>query len=35
MESKVKSSKMKVHQPPDGTTGLVGQFHVYTYDVFH
>ena len=35
MESKVKSSKMKVHQPPDGTTGLDGQFHVYIYDVFH
>ena len=35
MESKVKSSKMKVHQPPDGTTGLDGHFHVHIYDVFH
>ena len=34
MESKVKASKMKVHQPPDGTTPDK-QFHVYTYDVFH
>ncbi len=35
MESKVKSSKMKVHMPPEGTTGLDGHFHVYIYDVFH
>ena len=35
MESKVKASKVKVHQPPDGTTGLDGQFHVYIYDVFN
>ena len=35
MESKVKSSKMKVHQAPEGTTGLDGHFHVYIYDVFH
>ena len=34
-EGKVKASKVKVHQPPDGTGGLDGQFHVYTYDVFH
>jgi len=32
---KVKASKVKVHQPPEGTTGLDGHFHVYTYDVFH
>ena len=35
MESKVKSSKMKVHQAPECTTGLDGHFHVYIYDVFH
>ena len=35
MESKVRASKLKVHQPPDGTGGVTGQFHVYTYDVFH
>jgi hypothetical protein len=34
-EGKVKASKMKVYQPPEGTTGLDGQFHVYTYDVFN
>ena len=34
MEGKVRASKLKVHQPPDGTGGLAGQFHVYTYDVF-
>jgi hypothetical protein len=32
---KVKASKVKVHQPPEGTTGLDGQYHVYVYDVFH
>ena len=30
---KVKASKVKVHQPPEGTTGLDGHFHVYIYDV--
>ena len=35
MESKIRASKLKVHQPPDGTGGLTGRFHVYTYDVFH
>ena len=35
MESKIRASKLKVHQPPDGTGGLAGQFHVYTYDVFN
>jgi hypothetical protein len=35
VESKVRASKLKVHQPPDGTGGLTGRFHVYTFDVFH
>lgn len=35
MEGKIKASKVKVHQPPEGTTGLDGQFHVYVYDVFN
>ena len=34
-EGKVKASKVKVHQPPEGTGGLDGHFHVYTYDVFN
>ena len=34
-EGKVKASKARVHQPPDGTGGLDGHFHVYVYDVFH
>jgi hypothetical protein len=34
-ESKVKAAKAKVHQPPEGTGGLDGHFHVFTYDVFH
>ena len=34
MEGKVRASKQKVHQPPDGTGGVTGQFHVYTFDVF-
>ena len=34
-EGKVKSAKVKVHQPPEGTGGLDGQFHVYVYDVFN
>ena len=34
-EGKVKASKVKVYSPPDGTAGLDGQFHVYTFDVFH
>ena len=34
-EGKVKASKVKVHQPPDGTAGLDGAFHVYIYDVFN
>ena len=35
MESKVRASKLKVHQPPDGTGGVTGHFHVYTFDVFN
>ena len=31
-EGKVKTAKVKVHQPPAGTTGLDGQFHVYVYN---
>lgn len=34
-EGKVKAAKVKVHQPPEGTGGLDGHFHVYVYDVFH
>ena len=34
-EGKVKASKVKVHQPPEGTGDLDGHFHVYTYDVFN
>ena len=34
-EGKVKASKVKVHQPPEGTSGLDGHFHVYIFDVFH
>jgi hypothetical protein len=32
---KVKASKVKVHQPPDSSTGLDGHFHVYVFDVFN
>lgn len=35
MEGKVKASKVRVHQPPEGTGGLDGHFHVYIYDVFN
>ena len=34
-EGKVKAAKVRVHQPPEGTAGLDGQFHVYTFDVFN
>jgi hypothetical protein len=34
-EGKVKAAKARVHQPPEGTTSLDGQFHVYTFDVFN
>jgi hypothetical protein len=30
----VKASKFRVHEPPEGTTGLDGKFYVYVYDVF-
>ena len=33
-EGKVKAAKVKVHQPPDGTSGLDGQFYVYTFDAY-
>jgi len=32
---KVKASKAKVHQPPEETSGMDGQFHVYVFDVFN
>jgi len=31
---KVKASKVKIHQPPEGIA-TDGHFHVYIYDVFH
>jgi hypothetical protein len=34
-EGKVKASKAKVHQPPDGAGGADGHYHVYVYDVFN
>lgn len=34
-EGKVKAAKIRVHQPPDGTGGLDGRFHVYIFDVFN
>ncbi len=34
-EGKVKASKVKVYQPPEGTGGLDGRFHVYVFDVFN
>jgi hypothetical protein len=34
-EGKIKAAKVKVHQPPAGTGGLDGHFHVYVFDVFH
>src|SRR5262245_32274217 len=35
MEGKVKASKVRVHQPPEGTGGLDSHFHVYVFDVFN
>ena len=32
---KVKAAKVRVHAPPEGTSGLDGHFHVYVYDVFN
>ena len=34
-QGKVKASKVKVFAPPEGTSGLDGQFHVYVFDVFN
>lgn len=34
MEGKVKASKVRIHQPPEGTAGD-GKFHVYVFDVFN
>jgi len=34
-EGKVKASKARVYQPPEGTGGLDGHFHVYILDVFN
>lgn len=34
-EGKVKASKVKVHEPPDGTGGIDGKYHVYVFDVFN
>ena len=34
-EGKVKASKVKVHQPPEGVRRRHGHFHVYIYDVFN
>ena len=34
-QGKVKASKVKVHEPPVGTSGVDGHFHVYVYDVFN
>lgn len=31
-EGKVKASKVRIHQPPEGTAGLDGQFHVYVFN---
>jgi hypothetical protein len=31
-EGKVKAAKAKVHQPPEGTGNVDGQFHVYIFD---
>ena len=33
--TKVKAAKVKVLQPPEGTSGLDGRLHVYTFDVFN
>src|SRR5262249_11866173 len=32
-EGKVKASKVKVHEPPEGTDGLDGRYHVYVFEV--
>jgi hypothetical protein len=33
--AKVKAAKVKVVQPPEGTGGLDGRFHVFIFDVFN
>ena len=33
--AKIKAAKVKVLQPPEGTSGLDGHFHVYIFDVFN
>jgi hypothetical protein len=33
--AKIKAAKVKVLQPPEGTSGLDGRFHVYVFDVFN
>ena len=34
-EGKVKASKVKVYEAPEGTGGIDGHFHVYVFDVFN
>jgi len=33
--AKIKAAKVKVLQPPEGTSGLDGRVHVYVFDVFN
>ena len=33
--AKIKAAKARVLQPPEGTSGLDGRFHVYVFDVFN
>ena len=33
--AKIKAAKVKVLQPPEGTSGLDGRFYVYVFDVFN
>jgi hypothetical protein len=33
--AKIKAAKVKVLQPPEGTSGLDGHVHVYIFDVFN
>ena len=33
--AKIKAAKVKALQPPEGTSGLDGRFHVYVFDVFN
>ena len=34
-QGKVKASKVKVYDAPEGTSGLDGHYYVYVFDVFH